>query len=339
MGKILNVLGVMAGNGVCLYPFHRHPKFNVIGNWEIRGVFYDKKQNQWEANFPNVLQTRQFPRKLSKVDLIIGHPDCGDSSVLRMSRAKKAGEVADNQSITGFFNSITHFKPKVALMENLPGLLKTYSKEMIQELYPEYHIIIHNSSVSHYLNSQVSRKRLVIIWVSKKVDKSFLKYFKLPKESLDALATSEIFEEGVKEIPDICHVREDISKTCNLYYEDKRQITYKEAQFIWLNHMKGSRWHVGGKMNNQPGVSMNQIGQYPFTVRKQNRQFGTTGLVLSPREMANIQGVPKSFKLIFYEGQRNYWINKGRLTVTKTMPYDIANWFKLKVLKLVNNTI
>lgn len=338
MRDTINVLGVMAGNGVCLHPFNRHKKYNLLGNWELRGVFYDKKQEQWNANFEGIPQSRDRP-KFKTVDLIIGHPDCGDSSVLRMSRAKKAGKVKDNASITAFLESIDHFKPRIGfMMENLPGLLKTYDKAWFKETFPEYHIIIHNSSVGHYMNSQVSRKRLVVIGISKKWDKRCKKHFKLPELAYGALATSEIFELGVEEKPDICHVREDINKTCNLYYGDKRQITYKQAQFIWLNEMKSGRWHVGGKMNNQPGVSMNQVGDFPLTVRKQNRQFGTTGLVLSPREMAQIQGVPPSFKLVFHEGQRNYWINKGRLTVTKTMPYDIAGWFRLQVLKLYNDT-
>lgn len=336
MGK-LTVLGVMAGNGVCLYPFRK--QFNIIGNYEIRGVFYDKDQEQWKANFPNVDQLRNPRRYKKRIDVIIGHPDCGDSSVLRMSRAKKAGSVKDNESITEFIQSIKAYTPKFWLMENLPGLLKTYDREYWEENFPDYHIIIHEASVAHFGNSQISRKRLVIIGISKKYPQNFRKYFKLPEIDYSKLTFSQEFEIGGNENEQICHVREDLQKTANLYYKDKRQITYFEAMKLWNSDFEGkARWHVGGKMNNQPGVSRNLPDTFPLTVRKQNRQFGTSGLVLSPREMANIQGVPKSYTLVYKKGQKNYWINKGRLTVTKTMPYEIGKWFAKQVIRLVNNT-
>ena len=330
----LNVLGVCAGNGVCLFPFRK--RFNILGNWEMRGVFYDPKQEQWKANFPDVTQHREFKKYKKQVDVIIGHPDCGDSSVLRMSRAKKAGDVKNNNSIAGFLNSIVQFQPKFFLLENLPGFLKGYGKEALEGYLHDYHLLFHESSVANYGNSQVSRKRLVIIGVNRKLDKKYLKYFKLPELDYSKLSFSQEFELGAtkKEDPTICHVREPLQKTCNLYWEDKRQITYWEACHIWNDEFRGeARWHVGGKMNNQPGVSRNLPDKFPLTVRKQNRQFGTQGLVLSPREMANIQGVPNSYHLVYKSGQHIYWINKARLSVTKTMPYEIGKWFATRVLK------
>jgi site-specific DNA-cytosine methylase len=251
-----------------------------------------------------------------------------------MSRAKKSGNVSENESITGFLNAITAFKPKYWLMENLPGLLKTYSDEFFKEHYPDYHIIIHEASVSHWGNSQLSRKRLVIIGVSKSLDKRNLKYFKLPELDYSKLKFSQEFEMGNNEELSKAHIREPLGKMCNLYYGAARQITYRDAQSIWNSEFKDQgRWHVGGKMNNQPGVSRNLPYTFPLTVRKQNRQFGTKGLVLSPREMANIQGVPESFNLHFEGKDIIYWINKARLTVTKTMPHDIAKWFAKQVLR------
>lgn len=333
----LNVLGIMAGNGVCLYPFRKY--FNIMGNYELRGVFYDKDQEQWKANFPNVEQNRHPRRYKKRVDVIIGHPDCGDSSVLRMSRAKKAGSVKDNESITEFIQSIVEYNPDFWLMENLPGLLKTFDREYFEEKFPNYHIIIHEASVAHFGNSQISRKRLVIIGLSKKYPVKACKYFRLPQIDYSKLSFSQDFELGEKDNPNICHVREDLHKTANLYYLEQRKIPYAKAHILWNTKFKGqARWHVGGKMNNQPGVSRNLPDSFPLTVRKQNRQFGTQGLVLSPREMANIQGVPKSYKLVYKKGQKNYWINKGRLTVTKTMPYEIGRWFANKVFRLVNDT-
>lgn len=334
--KKLNVLGICGGNGVCLFPFRED--FNILGNHEPRGVFYDKKQEQWNSNFQGIPQYREHRSYEKRVDVIIGHPDCGDSSVLRMSRAKKAGEVKDNKSINIFLASINVHKPKFWLMENLPGFLKTHSIEDLEICFPKYHILHHISSVSHYGNSQLSRKRLVVIGIRKKYDISALKYFRLPKVNKDKLKFSQDFEMGNHD-NETCHVREFLDKTCNLYWGIHRQITYQRALELWNTEFEGKgRWHVGGKMNNQPGVSRNLRDNYPLTVRKQNRQFGTKGLVLSPREMANIQGLPKKFHLVYHLGQSIYWINKGRLTVTKTMPYEIGRWFAKNILKLQNDT-
>lgn len=328
--KKLKVLGVTAGNGVCLFPFKNAEEFEIIGNVEPRGVFYDKHQEQWEANFPNITQYRIPPVKVGRVDIIIGHPDCGDSSILRMSRAKKKGDVKANTSINLFLNMITAHQPQYWLMENLPGFLDSHSMGELQSLYPDYTILPSVKSVAAWGNSQVTRKRLVIVGVK---NPSIQKFFILKEPPTGQLKYSKAFELGEHERPEICHVREPITKLTNLYYKHLRQITYSKAQKVWLNEHLGPRWPVGGKMKNQPGVSRNMLDGYPFTVRKQNRQFGTSGLVLSPREMANIQGVPRSFELVFHEGQRIYWINKARLTVTKSMPYEVGRWFMFKIVR------
>jgi site-specific DNA-cytosine methylase len=318
----LNVLGVMGGNGVCLYPFLRSKRFNILGNWEIRPVFYDRHTEQWQSNFQDIPQHREF-RQYKNVDVIIGHPDCGDSSILRMSRAKVKGVVADNKSITGFITAVKKFKPKYFLLENLPGFLDTYSIEDLGEaMGGDYAMEAWVESVSIWGNSQRTRKRLVIIGSLIETES-----FKLPKNV--ELKYSEFFELGPEIREDICHVRESMDKTANLTWEGYNKIPYRTAEYIWNTQYAGkSRWHVGGKMNNQPGVTRNLPGTFPTTVRKQNRQFGTEGLVLSPREMANIQGVPQDFKLVYHSNNDVYWLNKARTTVTKTMPYEIAHWFK-----------
>lgn len=332
------VLGVCAGNGVCLLPFHpkyglQNGKTEIIGNIEPRSVFYDKKNLQWKLNFKDIPQDRKINR-IYNPDIIIGHPDCGHASVLRLSRAKTNISAKDNESLNLFIHSIGVFNPKLFMMENLPGLLKTYSQDDFRDMWKDYNLKFHISSVANYGNSQVSRERLVIVGIRK--DLNTKGFFKLP-ELNDWVEPSQNFEYGAEEIVEVGHVREPLDKTCNLYYKDKRQITYRLAQSLWNYEFKHtSKWPVGGKMKNQPGVSKNMFDKPPFTVRKQNRQFGTTGLVLSPREMAQIQGVPPTFKIKIDMVDRIYWLNKWRLTVTKTMPVEIAEWFATKAIKTLD---
>jgi site-specific DNA-cytosine methylase len=332
--KRLNVLGVMGGNGVCLYPFHKSKYFNVLGNWELRPVFYDRHNNQWSSNFQDTPQHREF-RQYQNVDVIIGHPDCGDSSILRMSRSKKKGEVSENKSVSAYIRAIDEFKPNFFLLENLPGFLDTYPLEYWNETFPEYAIKYWIEPVSSWGNSQVTRKRLVIIGWKLGIS---TKMFQLPKGI--ELKYSQYFELGPEQLPEICHVRESMDKTANLIWGDDKIIPYRTAEYVWNTSLAGkSRWHVGGKMKNQPGVTRNLPDKFPSTVRKQNRQFTTDGLVLSPREMANIQGVPQDFNLIFHPENDVYWINKARLTVTKTMPYEVANWFRRKLVRIIKTRL
>lgn len=331
----MKILGVSSGNGVMLYPFMK--EHIVIGNIETRSVFYSPGNKQWELNFPGIPmeKTDEFVRDI-QVDVIVGHPDCGSGSVLRLSRAKENVPYADNVSLNIFFKSVTKFNPKYFILENLPAFGKEFPKRKLMEILPDYYFVYLEGSVAHWGNSQKSRKRLVIMGVRKDLGKGTLIHLKLPKIKEGKLHTCEYFEMSREEQEDVCHIREPQSKTCNLILGDRKIITYREAKHQWLLREDTSRWHVGGKMNNQPGVTRNLHGGFPTTMRKQNRQFSIKGDVLSPREMANIQGVPKSFKLYWSgdEKKRIYDINKARTTVTKTPPYEIGKWFCKKLNKI-----
>lgn len=73
-----------------------------------------------------------------------------------------------------------------------------------------------------------------------------------------------------------------------------------------------------------------------MTARKADRQFRPDGTIMSPGELAVIQGYPAKYKIFCIDTDnpkiRNYWINKGRVSVTKGPSYEIGLWFK-KCLK------
>lgn len=326
----LKVLGICAGNGVCLFPF-ANKNFEIIGNIEPRQVFHTKKEEQWSANFDAPIW-KTYPNKtISRPHIIIGHPDCGANSKLRLSRSKKNISSSTNPSVMLFIDSISIFKPDYFLLENLPSFLKAFPIAWFQDWFPNYVIYYQISSVCNYGNSQRSRERLVI--VGKRKDLGIKTKFKFPK--YQSPSNSHFFELGKVEDIEMGHVREPLDKTCNLYWKNERKITYQQALKIWQKqYYVKSKWYVGGKMVNQPGVSRNLANKPPFTVRKQNRQFNSDGYVLSPREMANIQGLPYSFKIHIDPDNLIYWLNKARTSVTKCMPYEIADWFKDQILSL-----
>ncbi|MGB0423959.1 MAG: hypothetical protein ACPGED_06540, partial [Flavobacteriales bacterium] len=60
-----------------------------------------------------------------------------------------------------------------------------------------------------------------------------------------------------------------------------------EARDIWVSEMSDStKWVVNDfNLKNQPGVFKLLPDIYPFTVRKQNRQFDWEGNMLTPRQL------------------------------------------------------
>lgn len=351
----LKVLGIAAGVGSCLFTFHKRRNFEVIGNVEPRAVFHTKKEEQWKLNFGDIPFERSiepYMRKM-KPDIIIGHPDCGDSSILRMSRAKKKGNVKENASLNLFINSITNYQPKVFLLENLPGMLDSLSLDDLENMWSkQYDLFAIRGSVALWGNSQVSRNRLVLVGVEKEDKSSYLRNHKLIQQLHQFQARSQnlnsknlnwqpaqSFELGETENVSLGHYRELPTTFVSMYHptDGRRKLPFHEVRSIWDKQLPkaSQRWPVGGKMKNQPGVSRHVPGKPPLTVRKQNRQFGTSNLVLSPREMANIQGFPISFRLFVDLNQRVYWLNKNRVAVTKCPPYEITKWFK----KVIKNSI
>lgn len=323
----MKVLGVNGGNGVVLHPFKKY----LIGNVELRPVFKTPNDVQWGLNFDAALYQR-LPSRNTPVDVIVGAPDCGHSSVLSYSRAKRLSDPRDNKSLSLYLQSLKRFKPKLFLMENLPQLLVSVP-QLERFLRIKYELLVYNKPVTFWGNSQKSRKRLVIVGIRKDQDVSAVRNLASNSEKLLqklSLQTSDQLISGL-EYPDLglAHVREPYSYRVPLYIDGKRSITTLEAKEIWMGRFSNkSRWQVDlPRMQYQPGVYLNLAGSYPKTVRKQNRQFNHEGDMLTPREMARIQGIPDEFNIWYNEDTPLYCINKGRATVTKSPPYEIGAWF------------
>lgn len=334
------VLGVSAGGGVSLYPF----KEELIGNIELRPIFKTPFNVQWQLNFgsvPLITKGQKNFLKYHEPDVIISSPDCGSGSVLRFSRSKKLGNHLENNSLMLFLEYTPWYKPKFFYFENLEGLFKSFSEEDFDEILKNYRLIKHNAPVSMWGNSQVNRKRLVIIGIRKDLPKELDKYFKLPDYRHKNMSCIELY--GDLDIPEndfrgiaLGNVRE-LSDEYVTIYAGKKMYNYEITNY-WQNELQGKRrWEVTDrKFSTAPGVYRNRKNDYPATARKANRQFDHRGLMLTPRQLARIQGVPDEFQIVVYKDKLNYWINKGRALVTKTPPMEISTWFKKKLDKTKN---
>lgn len=328
------VLGVSSGLGVSLYPFKKH----VIGNIEGRSIFHGSYYNQWELNFGKIPLFREIPKSKLKVDVMISSPDCGSGSILRYSRSKELGNHKNNNSLLMFFEGVGKYNPDFFLFENLDGLFKSFPKEDFKELLKDYRLIIHIAPVSNWGNSQINRKRLVVIGIRRDLPKKIDRYFKLPQYGDQVKNCRELYGDLSKAHGNklSCNVREDIQEVISIHA--RRRMSLHEIHRQWYNWPNAKRWKSPGySFSTAPGVYRNLLDSFPATARKANRQFDHNGLTLTPRQLARVQGVPDDFKLFYDDTRPKYSINKSRCTVTKTPPMEISIWFKRKLEKALKH--
>jgi len=335
--KNLKVLGVCQGQGALLFPLRKY----VIGNIEPRGCFHTPKEEQWKLNFGDIPFVRNMDELVipKQVDIIIGSPNCGTSSILSYSRKKSLGKPREDESINMFIKVTQRIQPKVFLMENLPKLLDFITLNDWGTLFLDYDIVYHTTSVSDYGNSQKSRVRLTLIGVRKGQSSFKIEPFQRIFKVRDIKSTRELLECSrllPKYFPMNGNIRElETHKVCMYDYRDpnKTKLSLKEIKDLWVKDFSQCyKWPINSaKMKTLPGVYRNNPNRPPMTARKQDRQFKPDGTIMSPAELAVIQGYPLKYKIYCLDvndKQRNYWINKGRVSVTKGPSYEIGLWFK-----------
>lgn len=331
-----NLLGICAGQGALLFPFLKSKKFNLLGNIEPRSVFHTKPESQWKANFKGIpfLKGYELPEDWHP-DIVLSSPDCGSCSVMRLSKSKTLGDPKSNKSIQLVFQAIQYYEPALFLIENLPRLLSLISKEMLTDFFKDYKLIFHERSVSDYGNSQVSRKRLIIIGVYKKTGKKYLNAFdevfqvKTPKLTRDLLSVS----------PYGSNYNIPIEKTLAMYdyrkLPEKKNLTVEKIQVLWNSAFKQEKkWPIKtAKMSTLPGVYRLELDKPPLTLRPADRQFRPDGYPLGINDFKAIMGFPKQFKIYIDQENYLYWLNKARYTIAKGSVYEVGIWFRRCIKK------
>ena len=324
----MNVLGISADQGGLLFPFRKH----LLGNIEPRGVFHTPGEEQWKANFKDIPFYKGYCLQEfdEKVDIIISSPDCGASSIMRLSKVKELGKPKDNRSLNLVIEGINYYKPKIFLIENLPRLLSLLPNEYLHEAFKDYKLIFHERSVSDYGNSQVSRKRLVIVGVHKKTGKKYLNAF----NEVFQVKTPTITRELLFKSPYGSNYNIPIEKTLAMYdyrkLPAKKNLTVRKIQLLWNSDFKNEKkWPIKtAKMSTLPGVYRLELDKAPLTLRPADRQFRPDGYPLGILDFKAIMGFPKQFKIYIDQENYLYWLNKARYTIAKGSVYEISVWFK-----------
>lgn len=326
--KDLKILGICAGQGALLFPWRKQ----LLGNIEPRSVFHTQKEEQWRLNFGEIPFLRnELPEKWHP-DIILSSPDCGASSTMRLSKAKELGNPEKNKSIQLVIEGIMQYQPKVFMIENVPRLMNLMPEKVWQEALPNYHISFKVNSVSDFGNSQVSRKRLIIIGI-KNTAKSYICCFDIIF-SVNTPKLSRFILEAAHMQPLI-----PFDKVLAMYdyrkLPKKKNLTVKEIQHLWTHDFKDEKkWPIKtAKMQTLPGVYKLDPDKPPLTLRPADRQFRPDGLPLGIQDFKNIQGFPKRFQIYLHEENYLYWLNKARYTIAKGAVYEVGIWFKKCIKK------
>lgn len=330
--KHLKVLGVSAGQGALLFPF----KENLVANIEPRAVFHTKNEEQWKLNFGDIPFLRNELPENIKADVIISSPDCGASSIMRLSKVKQLGKPEENKSLNLVIQAINKYRPKVFLLENLPRLVTLLPKEFFEIQVPGYKLIYHQRSVVDFGNSQVSRKRLIIIGIKIK-SKSYLNRFDnifrvdTPVSSRKLLECSYFKENNDNYMP-------PLNKVLAMYdyraLPEKKNLTVKQIKKLWRTDFKDEKkWPIKtAKMSTLPGVYRLENDKPPLTLRPADRQFRPDGYPLGIKDFKNIMGFPDEYKIYMDKDNYLYWLNKARYTIAKGSVYQVGKWFKKCIL-------
>lgn len=333
--KKLHILGVSAGQGALLFPFLHDKRFKILGNVESRGIFHTPKEEQWTLNFKKVPFCKNFKEldiEDTRVDVIVSSPDCGASSVMRLSKVKELGNPEKNFSLNLVLEAIICYKPKVFLIENLPKLITLLTPEFFEKFLPDYQFTYHQRSVMDYGNSQASRKRLVIIG-TKNGAKKFKDIFNNVFKVNDPKVTRNLLE-----VPQFKGNNDNymlpLDKKLAMYdyrkLPDKTSLTVKQVRKLWRKDFKDEKkWPIKtAKMNTLPGVYRLEADKYPLTLRPADRQFRPDGYPLGIQDFKNIMGFPKEFGIFMDPDRYLYWLNKARYTLAKGAVFEVSIWFK-----------
>ncbi len=131
--------------------------FKIVGNIEWREYYHT---GTFEHNFKNAYMDRTIDESgiPLDIDLVMGHPECGNYSNLRTKK-----KLSDPGDIPLFMDLVKAVQPRFFVQDNLPKSLIGCSIVDWMNRFPEYDLFPEWVSNYHYGNSQLHRKRFFMI--------------------------------------------------------------------------------------------------------------------------------------------------------------------------------
>lgn len=341
MKKQFTAVGFTCGVGSLLVGAQK-AGFKVLGNIEWRKYYHYKDpegRNTFTENFPGALWknsindlTDEELEMMTGADIALGHPDCGNYSILNQHKDR----VKDPGDIPVFIELIQKLRPRFFVQDNLPKSLMGVSMLEWAEALPEYDLFPEWVSNYHYGNIQKSRKRFFMIGALKSEKFAFC-----PGEFEHNKTLAEVLE-GVEGLPNqnphvssgpCGKVRMNTSgkkygektdqfdpggtwESFKKYFEDKPDghvMLYVTKEGVIRRRMGTSKGYTNGHSHLLDGSSplTNPMTNLPFTMR----------------ERCRIQGLPDDFVIVGEKLPYNHEKNTALIKQTgKCMPIQFGRY-------------
>lgn len=235
MMKQYNVIDLFCGCGGFSKGFEE-AGFSVrfgIDMWKDATVTYQK-------NFPNAVVLNEDITQISgydilkmtnmsadEVDVIIGGPPCQGFSV----SGKRMIDDERNKLYKSFVEIVSQIKPKMFVMENVPGLVRLFKGQVAEQVIEDftaigYEVKMRILSADNYGVPQ-QRKRVFFVGINKKKNKKELEYsYPIPFMGNGTNIPAWTCKDAIS---DLDFVPDDISMGENIPYKIKPQNEYQKA--------------------------------------------------------------------------------------------------------------
>lgn len=319
--------------------------FKILGNIEWRPYYHyrdEQGRNTWEENFgcPIWDSIDKVPVETLEqwqkdgVDLVMGHPECGNFSRLKTDKNRGRGKsFADPADLPLFADLVARIRPRFFVMDNLGPSLIAFPIEKWKEKLPDYDLFPEWVSNYNYGNSQKNRRRFFMIGALKSEKFTFV-----PGEEENDMTLID----AIGSLPD----KDDLPEINHIHHPSNREVRgwpvyyfcdypgydkIKDKKLTLSNFKKMLRsvppsknlpyTNKSGEPKHRPGYCIVRMGR-PAPVQSggglsafDNHYREDTLNPLTIRERARIQGCPDDF--IFYPTNYYDGPTKGYVALIK----------------------
>lgn len=350
-------LGLTSGIGSMLIGA-KNAGFSVVGNVEWRNYYRmvdTTGRNTFIENFPGAFFARGFDDMdpiqvydlIGKIDLAMGHPECGSYSLLNSANKNAGAQKKDAGDIPLFLEYVANTRPRYFVMDDLPQSFLALPMSEYARVLPDYDLFPEWISNYNYGNPQKHRKRMFMLGALKKEEWAFIAGEKDEWQSWTVLERIGDIEGQFNTIPN----------------HDRHTIEGYSSRFINMRN-RGDRPDWGAvqkyfKKFQKPGANFTYHGpdgsikirpslirikdDYPCPVLTGGNPMMhyKNCLPLSIRERARLQGFPDDF--VFYgtrlkedgtweHNNHNMWMVKQ---TGKAMPIEFNNYVSKQIMAFI----
>ena len=313
----MTIAGVTSGVGSMLIGA-KELGYEVLGNVEWRNYY---NTGTFEKNF-NAPYTTDYSDigHLKGADVVMVHDDCGSFSNLNRNSKYTDHSIVCGR-IQASIDAVKEIGPKFFAMDNLPKMLLTTNAAYWHEQFPDYDIHFEWVSNYGYGNIQKFRNRLFIIGSKKDLNFKFI-----ANEINHDISVMDTIS-GCEGLPN--HLSFPVDKRS--YYKptpEQEAISYGELAEIFKVLKSGEpTTYISNSREEKKNIGRLKLhsNKYSHTLMKEVAHYHPiTGMPLTVRERARIQGFPDWFEFVISDKQHYNPI--GMKQTGKAMPIQFTSY-------------